>query len=115
MRCLASLSFATLYVSGRLNEPPVADARHAEGKQGFPPPAGHSNHHFAWELPISFRTPPGYSILVTHPLNRFDLPFTTTSGLMDSDRWVTGGNIPFFFKNNIDSTNCYKILLGDKL
>jgi hypothetical protein len=29
--------------------------------------------------------PPGYSLLVTHPINRDDLPFTTLSGLVDVD------------------------------
>jgi len=31
--------------------------------------------------------PPGYSLLVTHPINRDDLPFTTLSGLVDADRY----------------------------
>ena len=30
---------------------------------------------------------PGWSLLATHPLNRFDLPFTTLSGLVDADRF----------------------------
>ena len=29
--------------------------------------------------------PPGYSLLFTHPVNRPDLPFTTLTGLVDSD------------------------------
>jgi hypothetical protein len=33
----------------------------------------------------SIETPPGYSLLVTHPVNRADLPFTTLTGLVDSD------------------------------
>ena len=33
-------------------------------------------------------TPPGYSLLVTHPVNRFDLPFTTLTGLIDSDLYT---------------------------
>jgi hypothetical protein len=33
----------------------------------------------------TIETPPGYSLLVTHPLNRIDLPFTTISGLVDTD------------------------------
>jgi hypothetical protein len=31
--------------------------------------------------------PPGYSLLVTHPVNRHDLPFVTLTGLVDSDRY----------------------------
>jgi hypothetical protein len=32
--------------------------------------------------------PPGYSLLVTHPINRHDLPFETLTGLVDADRYV---------------------------
>jgi hypothetical protein len=31
--------------------------------------------------------PPGYSLLVTHPVNRQDLPFHTLTGLVDADRY----------------------------
>jgi hypothetical protein len=33
----------------------------------------------------TIEAPPGYSILFTHPINRPDLPFTTLTGLIDSD------------------------------
>ena len=32
--------------------------------------------------------PRGYSLFVTHPVNRPDLPFTTLTGLVDSDRYI---------------------------
>jgi hypothetical protein len=32
--------------------------------------------------------PAGYSILAMHPVNRADLPFTTITGLVDSDQYV---------------------------
>jgi len=35
----------------------------------------------------TFELPPGYSLLVTHPFNRMDLPFTTLTGLVDADRY----------------------------
>jgi hypothetical protein len=35
----------------------------------------------------TIETPPGYSLLVTHPVNRYDLPFTTLTGLVDTDRY----------------------------
>jgi hypothetical protein len=35
----------------------------------------------------SIEAPDGYSLLFTHPLNRFDLPFTTLSGMVDCDRF----------------------------
>jgi hypothetical protein len=31
--------------------------------------------------------PPGYSLFVTHPVNRQDLPFHTLTGLVDADRF----------------------------
>jgi hypothetical protein len=31
--------------------------------------------------------PEGYSLLVTHPINRHDLPFVTLTGLVDADRY----------------------------
>jgi hypothetical protein len=31
--------------------------------------------------------PPGYSLLVTHPVNRHELPFVTLTGLVDADRY----------------------------
>ena len=37
-------------------------------------------HNF-WTI----QSPPGYSLLFTHPVNRPDLPFTTLTGLVDSD------------------------------
>jgi len=39
--------------------------------------------HNLWTI----EAPEGYAILFTHPLNRFDLPFTTLSGLVDCDRY----------------------------
>jgi len=35
----------------------------------------------------TFELPPGYSLLITHPFNRPDLPFTTLTGLVDADRY----------------------------
>ena len=39
--------------------------------------------HNLWTI----EAPEGYSLLFTHPLNRFDLPFTTLSGLVDCDSY----------------------------
>jgi hypothetical protein len=36
----------------------------------------------------TIEAPPGYSLLFTHPANRPDLPFTTLTGLVDSDFYV---------------------------
>jgi hypothetical protein len=75
-----------------INERPV------ESAQKLPRPEGHHPNHLAWRGTWGIKTPKGWSLLVTHPLNRFDLPFTTTSGIMDSDEYSTSGNLPFFIK-----------------
>lgn len=66
----------------------------------IPRPAGHAPNGFVWSCKWSWKTPRGYSTIVTHPFNRYDLPFTTLSGIIDSDVFHGNGNIPFFFKED---------------
>jgi hypothetical protein len=65
----------------------------------IPRPEGHSFNQLVWESPWGWEVPKGWSVLVTHPLNRWDLPFTSISGFMESDSFVLNGGIPFFLKN----------------
>ena len=39
--------------------------------------------HNLWTI----QAPEGYEVLFTHPHNRFDLPFTTLTGIVDCDRY----------------------------
>jgi hypothetical protein len=57
---------------------------------------------FIWQRPWSIQLPDGYSSLITHPLNRADLPFYTMSGIVDSDTYhhTIIGNIPFYIKSS---------------
>jgi len=66
----------------------------------IPRPAGHSHNHMVWDSKWGWKVPKGWSVLVTHPLNQAQLPFTTLSAIVDSDRFVPNGNIPFFIKEN---------------
>lgn len=66
----------------------------------IPRPAGHYPNHLSFRGVWGFKTPKGWSTLVVQPLNRFDLPWTITSGLMDSDKFSTSGNIPFFVRED---------------
>jgi len=66
------------------------------------PPSGHGNKHFVWKVPFIIKTDPGYSVLITHPLNRFDLPFTTLSAIVDSDGLMPSGDLPFFLKEGFE-------------
>jgi hypothetical protein len=66
----------------------------------LPRPAGHIQQLHAWSIHWASMTPPGYSALFCHPLNRYDLPFITTSGIVDTDKYHPGGEIPFFLKED---------------
>jgi hypothetical protein len=66
----------------------------------MPRPAGHFPNHLAFRGTWGFRLPKGWSVLVTQPFNRHDLPWTLTSGLMDADQFSTSGNLPFFLRKD---------------
>jgi hypothetical protein len=84
------------------SDTPVFNVRGSDSGRTMPRPAGYRDEHFAWASPWGWKTPRGYSTLVTHPLNRFDLPFITTSGIVDSDVFFGSGNIPFFLKDGFE-------------
>ena len=44
-------------------------------------------------------TPPGYSCMFVHPLNRTDLPFRIMDGIVDTDTYHTSVNFPFTLKD----------------
>jgi hypothetical protein len=62
---------------------------------GLPIPQGASPNILKWSPGWRMITPPGYSCLFTHPLNRFDLPFATLSGVVDTDSYKLGVEFPF--------------------
>lgn len=68
----------------------------------MPRPAGHYHNHLVWSGYWGWKTPRGWSSLVVHPLNRFDLPFTISAGIVDSDTFNAPGNIPFFLKQDFE-------------
>lgn len=71
--------------------------------QGLPIPEDCHPAHYVWKFPVSFVVPKGYSALVTHPFNRFDLPFISMSGIIDSEYVLAKeGNVPFFLKKNFE-------------
>lgn len=61
-------------------------------------PDGYGNDSFHWFPNWGFDLPKGYSALVVHPLNRYELPFLTTNGIIDSDSYGSPGLMPFFLK-----------------
>jgi len=67
-------------------------------KEGAGPRA--SSNPFKWHFPFIIKTPPGYSSLFTHPLNRNDLPFQTLTGVVDTDQYPIATNFPFMMLEN---------------
>jgi hypothetical protein len=64
----------------------------------FKHPEGYYESHFAWFGLWAIEVPSGYSILYSQPFNRFELPFLTTSGIIDNDKVHLPGSMPFFIR-----------------
>ncbi len=76
--------------------------RPAELGHTMPRPFGFAPNHLAYKSHWGWAVPKGFSVLVTHPFNRVDLPFHTVSALMDSDEFFAAGNIPFFIRGDFE-------------
>ena len=59
---------------------------------------GYYDAEFHWNTFWEPKTPPGYSTFYFHPANRFDLPFMTHSGIIDTDSFSGTGPLPFIIK-----------------
>jgi hypothetical protein len=59
---------------------------------------GYYKTEFHWNTFWEPKTPPGYSTFYFHPANRFDLPFITHNGIIDTDKWPITGPLPFVIK-----------------
>jgi len=81
----------------------VFATRDSRSTGDMPTPEGFSNLHYVLRHPLFIQTPPGYSILVTQPFNRFDLPFMAMTGIVDSDKEpFFPGNYSLFLKENYE-------------
>ena len=67
----------------------------------IPVPSGCSDSHFVWLTKNIINIPKGFSVILGHPLNRYDLPFITLSGIIDSTV-LHEGQIPFFIKKDFE-------------
>lgn len=64
----------------------------------LPIPQGFHGNHFSWSTKQILQVEDGYSLLITHPLNRTDLPFMTLSGVVDANYPMNGGKLPFLLQ-----------------
>jgi len=70
----------------------------------FEHPKGFYKEHFAWMPDWGLELPEGYSALFMTPMNRFDLPFINTTGIVDSDKVEILGSFPFFIVEGWEGT-----------
>jgi hypothetical protein len=66
-------------------------------------PSGCYPYEYTWNYCIAYTVPIGYSMLATHPFNRWDLPFVTLTGIVDGGIVMQhNGNFPFYIKEGFE-------------
>jgi hypothetical protein len=68
----------------------------------FPTPFAHNPTSFRWYTDWQVITPKGYSLWIAHPSNRYDLPFTTITGFVDTDKHPSKLLFPFFIRDGFE-------------
>jgi len=76
--------------------------RDPDNNKNLPIPNGYSKIQFAWHIKHMIKIPKGYSALITHPFNRFDLPFITLGGIVDGEFVMPNGHIPFMINESFE-------------
>lgn len=88
----------------------ISDNKHLDFCTKRPPmpqfehPIGYYKEHFAWMPDWGIEVPEGYSCLYMTPMNRFDLPFLNTTGIVDNDKVHISGTFPFFIIEGWEGT-----------
>ena len=85
------------------NERPMSSRMAESGaNNSLPSFPGFYNSEQHWNTFWEPKTPKGYSTLYYHPANRFDLPFVTMNGIIDTDNWSSSGPVPFLLKRGFE-------------
>jgi hypothetical protein len=84
-------------ISAKVLDPKYSDfIQNRDKMPQFDGPLGYHEKHFAWYPDWAVEVPEGYSVLYSQPYDRYDLPFLTTSGVIDNDKINLPGTMPFF-------------------
>lgn len=78
-------------------------AMHNKSQIGeFTLPKEYNDQPYKWLNYFLTKTPRGYSSLITHPVNRPDLPFYTITGVVETDTFPVPVNFPFFIREDFE-------------
>jgi len=80
----------------------IIDSNDTTGLGSYPIPFGYSNTFFRWIIDWKITTPDEYSLWVTHPSHRHDLPFFSLNGFVDTDKHPNALFLPFFIKKGFE-------------
>jgi hypothetical protein len=81
----------------------ILGTRQPEQTGSMPPFKGYSDVHYTLSHPLYLKTPPGYSVIITQPFNRPDLPFYAMTGVVDTDKHpLFPGNYSLFLKEDFE-------------
>lgn len=90
------------YLSWRSSKEVLITNHALEQYDGIPIPKEYSTAIFKWNNNWTIELPKGYSAYFTHPNNRFDLPFTTLSGVVDCDAYNVPVQFPFMIRDDFE-------------
>jgi hypothetical protein len=82
--------------------PEIIGSRDVREAQKMPTPNGYEFLGTFWNRCWGIKTPKGYSTLITHPFYRNDLPFISTSGIIDTDTYHLPGKVSFFIRKDFE-------------
>ena len=95
--------FGQVEISGTGPAHDIVTMRSPADYEYNPPKPGDEFHdEFNWRTRWEPKTPKGWSTLYMHPLNRYELPFLSSSGIIDTDLWWQTGNVPFYLKKDFE-------------
>ena len=89
------------YISWKV-EWPILDAIDEETHTNYPVPVGFNKKVFRWYFDFKIETPAGYSCWIMHPSHRWDLPFLTINGFVDTDKHPNSLLLPFFIAEGFE-------------
>lgn len=85
-------------------DPVLGPSEGLKNNPTLPIPSGFSSEGFAWKTKNIINIPEGYKALLTHPLNRYDLPFITLSAVINGGFTLQTGNVPVLLKDDFEGT-----------